>query len=113
MQASNECPLENNGAKGSYLLEYVCKFIVQSPKEHVCFYFHKPNIIVLNREQKLIQNFKAKNGIEVIKQNRMFWFFQIIYFESTKANRTLGFLRRTLFSCPQNVKEAAYKCMVR
>ena len=29
----------------------------------------------------------------------------------TKANRTLGFLRRTLFSCPQNVKEAAYKSM--
>ena len=31
----------------------------------------------------------------------------------TKANRTLGFFRRTLFSCPQNVKEAAYKGMVR
>ena len=31
----------------------------------------------------------------------------------TKANRTLGFLRRTIFSCPQNVKEAAYKGMVR
>ena len=31
----------------------------------------------------------------------------------TKANITLGFLRRTLFSCPQNVKEAAYKGMVR
>ena len=31
----------------------------------------------------------------------------------TKANRTLGFLRRNLFSCPQNVKEAAYKGMVR
>ena len=31
----------------------------------------------------------------------------------TKANRTFGFLRRTLFSCPQNVKEAAYKGMVR
>ena len=30
----------------------------------------------------------------------------------TKANRTLGFFRRTLFSCPQNVKEAAYKGMV-
>ena len=27
----------------------------------------------------------------------------------TKANRTLGFLRRTLFSCPQHVKEAACK----
>ena len=31
----------------------------------------------------------------------------------TKANGTLGFLRRTLFSCPQDVKEAAYKGMVR
>ena len=31
----------------------------------------------------------------------------------TKDNRTLGFLRRTLFSGPQNVKEAAYKGMVR
>ena len=31
----------------------------------------------------------------------------------TKANRIFGFLRRTLFSCPQNVKEAAYKGMVR
>ena len=31
----------------------------------------------------------------------------------TKANRTLGFLSRTLFPCPQNVKQAAYKCMVR
>ena len=30
----------------------------------------------------------------------------------TKANRTLGFLRRTLFSCPKNVKESAYKGMV-
>ena len=31
----------------------------------------------------------------------------------TKAYRTLGFLRRIIFSCPQNVKEAAYKGMVR
>ena len=31
----------------------------------------------------------------------------------TKANRTLGLLRRTLFSCPQNVKEVANKGMVR
>ena len=30
----------------------------------------------------------------------------------TKANRTLGFLRQTLFPCPKNVKEAAYKGMV-
>ena len=31
----------------------------------------------------------------------------------TKANRTLEFLRRNLYSCPQEVKEAAYKGLVR
>ena len=31
----------------------------------------------------------------------------------SKAKRTLGSLRRNLFSCPQDVKEAAYKSMVR
>ena len=30
----------------------------------------------------------------------------------TKANRTLGFLRRNLFPCPQDVKAAAYKGLV-
>ena len=30
-----------------------------------------------------------------------------------KANRTLGFLRRNVYSCPQEVKEAAYKGLVR
>ena len=28
----------------------------------------------------------------------------------TKANRTLGFLRRNLYQCPKDVKEAAYIC---
>ena len=31
----------------------------------------------------------------------------------TKANRTLGCLRRNLYSCPQEIKEAAYKGLVR
>ena len=31
----------------------------------------------------------------------------------TKANRTLSFLRRKLYACPQEVKEAAYKGLVR
>ena len=31
----------------------------------------------------------------------------------TKANRTLWFLRRNLYSCPQEVNEAAYKGLVR
>ena len=32
---------------------------------------------------------------------------------STKANRTIGFLRRNLSACPQDVKESAYKGLVR
>ena len=31
----------------------------------------------------------------------------------TKANRTLGFLRRNISSCPQDVKEMAYKGLMR
>ena len=31
---------------------------------------------------------------------------------STKANRTLGFLRRNLSACPQDAKESAYKGLV-
>ena len=31
----------------------------------------------------------------------------------TKANRTLGFLNRSLSSCSQDVKETAYKGLVR
>ena len=31
----------------------------------------------------------------------------------TKANRTLGFPRRNLYACPKEVKEAAYKGLVR
>ena len=30
----------------------------------------------------------------------------------TKADRTFGFLRRNLYCCPQEVKEAAYKGLV-
>jgi hypothetical protein len=32
---------------------------------------------------------------------------------TSKANKTLGFLRRNLYSCPQNIKDMAYKTLVR
>jgi hypothetical protein len=32
---------------------------------------------------------------------------------TSSANRTLGFIRRNLYSCPQHVKESAYKTLVR
>ena len=31
----------------------------------------------------------------------------------SKANRTLGFMRRNLFSCPLDAEEAAYKSLER
>ena len=37
----------------------------------------------------------------------------LVVSQGSKANRTLGFLRRTLFSCPQDMKKADYKEMVR
>ena len=36
-----------------------------------------------------------------------------IFFSYAKANRTLGFLRRDLYQCPKDVKETAYKGLVR
>ena len=32
---------------------------------------------------------------------------------TSKANRTLGFLRRNIYRCPQDIKEQAYKSLVR
>ena len=43
----------------------------------------------------------------------MIWWNTHLSNVCTKANRTLGFLRRNLYSCPQEVKEAAYKGLVR
>ena len=45
------------------------------------------------------------------------YYYYFYYFHvsnvCTKAKRTLGFLNRNLSSCPQDVKEAAYKGLVR
>ena len=38
--------------------------------------------------------------------------YALLPYVCTKANRTLGFLKRNLYSCPQEVKEAAYKGLV-
>ena len=52
--------------------------------------------------------------------NTLVWQLQVILRGNThvsnvctKANRTFGFLRRNLYSCPQEVKEATYKGLVR
>ena len=61
-------------------------------------------------EGAVLENMDSIKYLGVTITNDLKWNISKI---CTKANRTLGFLRRTLFSCPQNVKEAAYKGMVR
>ena len=50
--------------------------------------------------------------LRVTITNDLRWNTHIINI-STKANRTLGFLRRNLYACPQEVKDAAYKGLLR
>ena len=63
-------------------------------------------------EGAVLENVDKIKYLGVTITNDLKWNTHIIDI-CTKANRTFGFLRRTLFSCPQNVKEAAYKGMVR
>ena len=63
-------------------------------------------------EGKVLKNVDNIKHLGVTITNDLKWNTHISNI-FTKANRTLGFLRRTLFPCPQNVKEAAYKGMVR
>ena len=63
-------------------------------------------------ESAVLENVDSIKYLGVTITNDLRWNTHISNI-CTKANRTLGFLRQTLFSCPQNVKEAAYKIMVR
>ena len=63
-------------------------------------------------EVAVLENVDNINYLGVTITNDLKWNTHISNI-CTKANRTLGFLRRTLFSGPKNMKEAAYKGMVR
>ena len=63
-------------------------------------------------EGTVLENFDSIKYLGVTITNDLKWNTHINNI-CTKANRTPGFLRRNLFSCPQDVKEAAYKGLVR
>ena len=52
------------------------------------------------------ENVESIKNLGVTIMNDLKWNTHSINF-CTKANKTLGFLRRNLYSCPQDVKEAA------
>ena len=62
-------------------------------------------------EGTVLENVESIKYLGVTITSDLKWNLHIRHVCS-KANRTLGFLRRNLFSCPQNVNEAAYKSMV-
>ena len=64
-------------------------------------------------EGTVLENVESIKYLGVTITNDLKWNTYIINICRTKANRTLGFLRRNLYSCPKDVKEAAYKTMVR
>ena len=63
-------------------------------------------------EGTVLENVESIKYLGVTITNDMRWNTHVSNI-CTKANRTLGFLRRNLYSCPQEVKEAAYKGLVR
>ena len=56
-------------------------------------------------EGTVLENVESIKDLGVTNTNDLKWNSHIRNV-CTKANRTLGFLRRNLFSCPQDVKEA-------
>ena len=63
-------------------------------------------------EGTVLENVESIKYVGVTITNDLKWNTHIINI-CTKANRTLRFLRKKLFSCPQDVKETAYMDMVR
>ena len=66
---------------------------------------------VYNIEGTVLENVESIKYLGVTITSDLKWNSHIRNVCS-KANRTIGFLRLNLFSCPQDVKEAAYKSMV-
>ena len=63
-------------------------------------------------EGTVLENVESIKYLGVTITNELRWNTHISNI-CIKANRTLGFLRRNLYSCPQEVKEAAYKGLMR
>ena len=66
----------------------------------------------LSLEGTVLENVEKIKYLGVTITNDLKWNTHISNF-CTKANRTLGFLGRNLVACPLDVKESAYKGLVR
>ena len=68
--------------------------------------------VVNSLEGTILENIDKIKCLGVTVSKDLKWYTHVSNI-CTKANRPLGFLRCNLLSCPQNVKEMAYKGLVR
>ena len=72
----------------------------------------KKVIATYTLEGTVLENVDRIKYLGVTKTNDLRWNTHVRNI-STRANRNLGFLRRNISSCPRDVKEMAYKGLVR
>ncbi|XP_072028222.1 uncharacterized protein [Amphiura filiformis] len=73
----------------------------------------KPIEIEYTLGDSTLQETKSHNYLGVEITNDLKWAKHIINNITAKANRSLGFIRRNLVSCPQDLKAIAYTTLVR
>ena len=75
-------------------------------------YSHKQIIHDYTLHQQTLENVQSAKYLGITITENMDW-GQHIYDISSKATKTLGFLRRNLAFAPRSTKEVAYKTLVR
>ena len=73
---------------------------------------HKNINVSYSLEETVLDNVEKIKYLCVTITNDLKWNTHVSN-SCTKANRTPGFLRRNLAACPRDVKESAYKGLVR
>lgn len=71
-----------------------------------------PKIFEYTLGNSILQSTDSHPYLGVTITHNLSWNIHVNNITAT-ANRTLGFIRRNLHSCPQHVKESAYKTLVR
>ena len=72
----------------------------------------KINAVNYSLEATVLENIDKIKCLGVTVSKDLKWNTHVFSNVCTKANRTLGFLRRNLPSCPQDIKEMAYEGLV-
>ena len=84
-----------------------CHSLRVTPHQH-----HKQILFDYSLHNQTLENVQSANYLGMTISDNMYW-GQHISEISSKATKTLGFLRRNLAFAPRSTKEVAYKTLVR